>query len=84
MSFKPTQSDADCALNKLEYCVTEIREWMTNNFKLNDDKSEFIVFGSKCLHDNVDISHFCIANSSIVPACKVHNLGAYFDMDMVT
>ena len=47
VSFKPTQSDADCALNKLESCVNEIREWMTNNFlKLNDDKSEIVVFGS--------------------------------------
>ena len=58
-------------------------EWMTDNFlKLNDDKSEFIVFGSKCLRDKVNIPHFRIGNSSIVPASKVRNLGAYFDMDM--
>ena len=61
----------------------EIREWMTDNFlKLNDDKSEFIVLGSKCLCDKVNIPHFRIGNSSIVPASKVCNLGAYFDMDM--
>ena len=83
VSFKPTQNDADYALNKLESCVTEIREWMTGNFlKLNDDKSEFIVFGSKCLRDKVNIPHFRIGNSSIVPASKVSSLGAYFDMDM--
>ena len=83
VSFKPTQNDADYALNKLESCVTEIREWMTDNFlKLNDDKSEFSVFGSKCLRDKVNIPHFRIGNSSIVPASKVRNLGAYFDMDM--
>ena len=83
VSFKPTQNDADYALNKLESCVSEIREWMTDNFlKLNDDKSEFIVMGSKCLHDKVNIPHFHIGNSSTVPASKVRNLGAYFDMDM--
>ena len=83
VSFKPTQNDADYALNKLESCVSEIREWMTDNFlKLNDDKSEFIVMGSKCLRDKVNIPHFRIGNSSIVPASKVRNLGAYFDMDM--
>ena len=83
VSFKPAQNDADYALKKLESCVTEIREWMTDNFlKLNDDKSEFIVLGSKCLCDKVNIPHFCIGNSSIVPASKVRNLGTYFDMDM--
>ena len=59
VSFKPTQNDADYALNKLESCVSEIREVMTDNFlKLNDDKSEFIVMGSKCLRDKVNIPHF--------------------------
>ena len=54
---------------------------MTDNFlKLNDDKSEFIVFGSKCVHDKF-IPRFRIGNYSIVPASKVRNLGAYFDMD---
>ena len=83
VSFKPTQNNAVYALNMLESCVSEIREWMTDNFlKLNDNKSEFIVMGSKCLRDKLNISHFRIANSSSVPASKVRNLGAYFDMDM--
>ena len=83
VSFKPTQNDADYALNKLESCVSKIGEWMTDNFlKLNDDKSEFIVMGPKCLRDKVYIPNFCPGNSSMVPACKVRNLGAYFDMDM--
>ena len=85
VSFKPTQNDADYALNKLESCVSEIREWMTDNFlKLNDDKIEFIVLGSKCLRDKVNIPYFRNGNSSIVPASKIRNLGAYFDSDMTT
>ena len=83
VSFKPTESDADCPLNKLDSCVTEIREWMTDNFlKLNDDKSEFIVFGFKCFRDKVNIHYFRIGNSYIVSASKVCNLGASFDIDM--
>ena len=83
VSFNPTQNDSDYALNKLESCVSEIREWMTDNFlKLNDDKSEFIILGSICLRDKVNIPHFRFGNSSIAPASKVRNLGAYFDMDM--
>ena len=46
-----SKKNADYALNKLESCVTEIHKSMTDNFlKLNDDKSEFIVLGSKHLH----------------------------------
>ena len=83
VSFKPTQNDADYALNKLESCLTEIREWMIGNFlKLNKDKSELIILRCKCLHNKVSIPHFCIGNSSIAPASRVCNLGAYFDMDM--
>ena len=45
---------------------------MTENFlKLNDDKSEFTVLGPKCLRDKVNIPHFCMENSSIVPALKL-------------
>ena len=83
VSFKPTQNNADNALNELESCVSEMREWMTDNLlKSNDNKSEFIALGSKCLRDKVNITHFRIGNSSIVPASKVRNLGAYLDIDM--
>ena len=36
------------ALSNLEKCVNEIRGWMyTNKLKLNDNKSEFVVLGSR-------------------------------------
>ena len=63
-----------CVWNK------RVDDWQL--LKLNDDKSKFIVLGSKCFRDNVNIPHFLIGNSSVVPASKVRNLGAYFDMDM--
>ena len=62
---------ADYALN--DWQLTEIERY----------KSEFIVFGSKCLRNRVNISHFRIENYSIVPASKVCNLDAYFDMKTV-
>ena len=35
-------------LARIELCVSEIREWMNQNMlKLNDDKTELIVFTSK-------------------------------------
>ena len=42
-------------LAHIELCVSEIREWMNQNmFKLNDDKTEFIVFTSKYNQDVYD------------------------------
>ena len=37
---------------RIELCVSEIREWMNQNMlKLNDDKTELIVFTSKYKQD---------------------------------
>ena len=39
-------------LARIQLCVSEIREWMNQNMlKLNDDKTELIVFTSKYKHD---------------------------------
>ena len=66
---------------KVELCISEIREWMLANFlKLNDAKTEFLVFGSphQCskLPDNISIT---IGNSSIPRGLSARNIGAIFD-----
>ena len=48
LSFKPCiiGSREQC-IKRLEDCIAEILEWMTLNLlKLNDDKTEFILFGT--------------------------------------
>ena len=46
ITVKPHQEDIDAAVESIEQCVTEIRIWMkTNSLKLNDSKTEVIVFG---------------------------------------
>ena len=49
LSFKLVKSgDKENCRRRLEACIAEIREWMTANMlKLNDDKSELIIFGTK-------------------------------------
>ena len=51
LSFKPgstrMQSPQDDFILQMEWCIEEIRNWMTiNMLKLNDDKMEFIIFGT--------------------------------------
>ena len=83
VSFNPSQSHANNALHSLELCVEEIRNWMSQNFlKLNDDKTEFIVFGSKQQLDKVSIKHIRIGSSNISPSSHVRNLGIILDSNM--
>ena len=51
LSFKPgptgMQSPEDYCILQIEQFIEEIRKWMTiNMLKLNDDKTEFIIFGT--------------------------------------
>ena len=51
LSFKPgptgVQSAQDDCILHIERCTEEIRDWMSGNMlKLNDDKTEFIIFGT--------------------------------------
>ena len=46
ITMKPRQEDIDAAVECIERCVTEIRTRMkTNSLKLNDPKTEVILFG---------------------------------------
>ena len=48
MTMDHFNNDWRDGLSRIELCVSEIREWMNQNMlKLNDDKTELIVFTSK-------------------------------------
>ena len=83
MSFKPSQKDADTCISCLEDCIRDIRLWMKHNFlKLNDDKSEFILFGSHQQLAKVSVPHVEIGGSSVPSSIVVRNLGVMFDSAM--
>ena len=66
--------------SRLKVCLSDIREWMSINLlKLNQDKTELMVFAPK--HRVKDISDVTISfgGSIIHDAPFVKNLGAYFD-----
>ena len=52
MKMDHSNNDWQDGLARIELCVSEIREWMNQNMlKLNDDKTELIVFASKYKQD---------------------------------
>ncbi|PIK59836.1 hypothetical protein BSL78_03291 [Apostichopus japonicus] len=82
-SFKSCQHDADSSLRIMENCIQEIRCWMQQNFlKLNDDKTEFVLFGSRQLLSKISLPFIRIGDSQIVPVSQARSLGVVFDSFM--
>ena len=81
LSF-PVEEEAQ-ALTKLEDCIAEVRLWMAKNYlKLNDEKTDFIILGSKHNLKKVTTSHVTIGDAKIVPSEYVKNIGACLDKEM--
>ena len=71
----------DClskSISKMESCISQIRSWMAQNMlKLNDDKTEVIMFGSRHQLSNIKILLVKIGETEITPSPFVKNLGVY-------
>ncbi len=82
--FQPIDQDiADVAVNKIERCMVEVKQWMVKiMLKLNDDKTEFIVIGTRQQRSKIDIPHININGTDIAPISTVRNLGVMFDSEM--
>ena len=77
-----SHKNASSALAKLNACLHDVQEWMSlSKLKLNPEKTEFIVFGSKAQRQIS--SHFpvSILGSLLHPVDSVRNLGVWFDAD---
>ncbi len=72
------ESDGHTSFANFHKCLTEVKEWLTNNFfKLNEDKSEFIMFGNKMPGNDLIESYGLLSNNSYVK-----NLGVFFDSEI--
>ena len=80
ITFKPSvpTSKSDC-IARIEKCIWEDNIWMSQNLKLNRDKTEFILFRTRQQLSKVgDISlHIC--NDTIIPMDHVRNLRYIMD-----
>ena len=67
----------------LEKCIQGLRSWMRQNFlKLNDEKIEFLLFGSRQQLSKVYLPFITIGDSQITPSSQARNLGVIFDSTM--
>ena len=67
-------------LARIELWVSEIREWMNQNMlKLNDDKTELIVFTSTYKQDLYNDLSITIGGTVVDYSSQVRDLGVIFD-----
>ena len=80
LSFKPSipNSKSDCTV-RIEKCINEMNIWMTQNLKLNSNKMEFILFGTRQHLSKVDDISLHIGNDTVKPMSHVRNLGYVMD-----
>ena len=75
-----TTSDIHSTAEQIEHCLQEVKKWMSSNkLKLNDDKSEFMVFGSKFQLKTLSDTHIKMGSAILKPSQNVKNLGVYMD-----
>ena len=75
--------NASAAFDKLNRCLQDVNEWMSaSKLKLNPDKTEFILFGSKKQRERLNVCfQIHILGNPLHPTESVRNLGVWFDSD---
>ena len=83
ITVKPHQEDIDAAVETIEQCVAEIRSWVkTNSLKLNDSKTEVIVYGSDEQLTKFTLQSLRVGDCVVRVPDSVRNLGVQFDAEM--
>ena len=84
LSFKPdSQVSQDEALDAMERCVDDIRTWMiVDKLKMNEGKTEFLVFGTKQQLCKVNIDHLTVGGSKINSTSAAKTLGTWLDSNL--
>ena len=75
--------NASAAFDKLHRCLQDVKEWMSaSKLKLNPDKTDFILFGSKKQRERLNVCFpIDILGNPLNPTKSVRNLGVWFDSD---
>ena len=80
---KPVQANVDGAMGRLEKYCHDIRTLLRRNFlKLNDDKTEVLLIGSRQQLSKIALLGVTVGESLIAPATAVRDLGAVSDTRM--
>lgn len=80
IAFKPSNTETPVATNQVNNCVSDIKAWMcSNRLKLNDTKTELIVFSSSRNREIVSDIGITVGDSTIRQSESVRDLGVNLD-----
>lgn len=75
--------DIDINIQHMESAIKDIHNWLTSNFlKLNSDKTELLLFGSRPNLAKLNLPSIQIEGCTIVPTTSARDLGIEFDKHM--
>ena len=70
-------------MSKIEEVMTNIKNWVVKRLKLNDDKTECMLFGAKNTLKNYEqFQHIMTGTSNIKIVLVLRNLGVYIDSNL--
>ena len=74
------QNEVQNAIIKLELCLSDVYSWMTANMlKMNDDKTEVILFAPKKLLSGINEISIRVNSEIVHPKSEVESLGVMLD-----
>ena len=81
VSFKPDDAKAeDEAIRAMDNCIEDLRNWLIEGrLLLNDDKTEFLVIGTRQQLNKLNPPVLHVGDDTIDPSVKVRNLGTILD-----
>ena len=84
IAFKPDFAvNALDAVNAMELCIRDLRTCMLHDkLKLNDDKTEFILSGTRQQLAKVDGISLSVGDSNVSPVKSAKNLGKWIDSNL--
>ena len=71
----------------MQKCICDVRTWMREDqLMLNDDKTEFLIIGTRQQLSKVSIQSIKVGQTEVSPVVSARNLGTWFDahLDMGT
>ena len=82
--FKPGDyANETASVSSMQSCIRDVQTWMLmDRLKLNPDKTEFLILGTRQQLEKVITSHLVVGESRISPSTKDKNLGSWFDSNL--
>ena len=87
-SFKQSDTFSEVeAVSAMQKCMCDVRAWMREDqLMLNDDKTEFLIIGTRQQLSKVSIQSIKVGQAEVSPVVSARNTGTWFDthLDMGT